>query len=410
MSKERSNILIGQTPIIRKTQSTSGSFVQLFGETYYCIAHYDQMPPFFMSLVSSADHWLFISSTGGLTAGRINADSALFPYETEDKISAHSGLTGSKTIMHVSRSGRWYLWEPFSNRYTGIYRTERHLYKNIIGDKLVFEEKNLDLQLSMRRMWRTSDRFGFIQSSWLHNDGAAACEVELIDGLQNIMPYGATSALQTSFSSLLHAYKRSELEPRTGMGVYALSATLTDRAEPSESLMASVAWQHGLQPELYLLCSDQLDEFCHGFQLKQEEDLKGKPGSYFVNAAFSLLAGQNRHWHIIADVNQDSASVVRLRQFLEQDAASIDREIEADVASSSDELVRYVAAADGLQLSAQETTTAHHFANTLFSIMRGGIFAAGYQVTRADLQDSIRSATGQYSRPRQLGLLICRPP
>ena len=64
------------------------------------------MPPFFMSLVSSADHWLFISSTGGLTAGRVNAESALFPYETEDKITAHSELTGSKTIFRVTRNGR----------------------------------------------------------------------------------------------------------------------------------------------------------------------------------------------------------------------------------------------------------------------------------------------------------------
>ena len=117
-------ILIGQVPINEKTQSTTGGFVQLLGETYYRIAHYDQMPPFFMSLVSSADHWLFIASTGGLTAGRINAESALFPYETEDKITAHSELTGSKTILRVTRNGRTYLWEPFSNRYAGIYRCE----------------------------------------------------------------------------------------------------------------------------------------------------------------------------------------------------------------------------------------------------------------------------------------------
>ncbi len=59
-----------------------------------------------MSLVSSADHWLFISSSGGLSAGRIDADSALFPYETEDKITNHHELTGSKTIMRAQRNGR----------------------------------------------------------------------------------------------------------------------------------------------------------------------------------------------------------------------------------------------------------------------------------------------------------------
>ena len=40
--------------------------------------------------------------------------------------------------------------------------------------------------------------------------------------------------------------KRFELEPETGLGIFALSATLTDQAEPSESLKASVVWQVGL--------------------------------------------------------------------------------------------------------------------------------------------------------------------
>ena len=71
-----------------------GDYVTLLGEQFYCIRHYDRMPPFFMSIVSSADHWLFISSTGGLTAGRINAESALFPYYTDDKVSENSVNTG----------------------------------------------------------------------------------------------------------------------------------------------------------------------------------------------------------------------------------------------------------------------------------------------------------------------------
>ena len=170
----------------------------------------------------------------------------LFPYETEDKITAHSELTGSKTILRVLRNGRSHLWEPFSNRYADLYRCERHLYKNIIGNKLVFEEINHDLQLTLRTAWRTSDRFGFIKSSWLQNDGDKTCQIDLLDGLQNLLPYGATTVLQTTMSSLLHAYKRNELEPETGLGIFALSATLTDRAEPSESLQATVAWQVGL--------------------------------------------------------------------------------------------------------------------------------------------------------------------
>jgi hypothetical protein len=41
--------------------------------------------------------------------------------------------------------------------------------KNISGNKLIFEENNLDLGLIYRRSWRSSDRFGFILTMWLHN-------------------------------------------------------------------------------------------------------------------------------------------------------------------------------------------------------------------------------------------------
>lgn len=391
MTNNKSDILIGDTPLQRQTQYPTGAYVELLGETYYRICHYDQMPPFLMSLVSSADHWLFIASTGGLTAGRINADSALFPYETEDKIAAHSEQTGSKTIIRVTANGINQLWEPFSNRYAGVYRCERFLYKNVSSNKLIFEEVNHDLQLTLRIGWRTCNHFGFIRTCWLKNDGDGICRIDLLDGLQNLLPYGATAALQNTMSSLLHAYKRNELDPSTGLGIFALSATLTDRAEPSESLQATVAWQAGLDDPHHLLCADQVDEFRHGRSLTTEHDVCGKAGAYLVSSNFALPSEQEKQWHIVADVNQDSTAVTQLIRFLNQDRATIVQQIEEDIAQGTADLVRYVAAADGIQLSAHEKTTAHHFANVLFNIMRGGIFADGYQVERNDFLDFMKA-------------------
>jgi len=82
-------------------EQVDGGFVTLFGESYYRITNYDRMPPFFMNLVSSSDHWIFISSTGGLAAGRRNANSALFPYYTDDRIAENAGNTG-----HIVYDGR----------------------------------------------------------------------------------------------------------------------------------------------------------------------------------------------------------------------------------------------------------------------------------------------------------------
>jgi hypothetical protein len=347
------------------------------------------MPPFFMSLVSSADHWLFIASTGGLTAGRINADSALFPYETEDKIIAHSEQTGSKTIIRMTRDGQVYLWEPFSERFEGVYSCQRNLYKNAYGNKLIFEEVNHDLQLTLRTAWFTGDRFGFIRKCWLQNEGDQKCQIELLDGLQNLLPFGATAALQNSLSNLMNAYKRSELVPETELGIFALSATLSDRAEPSESLKATVAWQVGLDSTGHLLCSDQLDAFRTGQDITPERDVCGKAGAYFINAEIELSPNQSHHWRIVADVNQDNAAIIRLNKRLQLEQDAIIEAIDQDVAQSTANLVRYVAAADGLQLTSQEITTSHHFANVLFNVMRGGIFADGYQIRRDDLFDFV---------------------
>lgn len=391
MGDRKKEIFIGQAPMTTAEATPNGRFVQLMGETYYRISHYDQMPPFFMSLVSSSDHWLFISSTGGLTAGRTNAESALFPYETEDKIAAHSELTGSMTIVRLEENGRLFLWEPFSNRYQGLYKIDRHLYKNTSGNKLIFEEINHDLKMAMRMAWRTGEQLGFIRTCWLRNDGPNEREIRLLDGLQNILPYGATTLLQSTMSSLLDAYKRNEVDTQTGLGLFALSATLTDRAEPSESLKATVAWQTGLQTPTHLLCSQQIDGFRNGGSLTSEHDICGKAGAYLVSSQLTLPAGAQKGWHIVADVNHDSSAVAQLVRFLGQEPAAIEAAVEADIATGTDKLRDYVATADGLQQSAAETTTVHHFANVLFNIMRGGIFATGYTIDCADLRDFVQT-------------------
>ena len=66
--------------------SPTGEYTDLSGERYYAIRHVDRMKSFLISLVSDDDHWMFISSNGGLTAGRVSPETALFPYLCVDKV------------------------------------------------------------------------------------------------------------------------------------------------------------------------------------------------------------------------------------------------------------------------------------------------------------------------------------
>ena len=68
-------------------------------EVFYKISNVDKMRPFFMTIVSDSNHWMFIASNGGISAGRKNSEYALFPYYTDDKITESAEITGCKTIL-----------------------------------------------------------------------------------------------------------------------------------------------------------------------------------------------------------------------------------------------------------------------------------------------------------------------
>jgi len=103
---KKSNIYLGNTNLNCSEAEIKGEFVDMNNEKFYKISNSEQMPDFFMSMVSDSDHWMFISSNGSLSAGRKNRDNALFPYYTVDKIHDFKGITGSKTLFLVEKNDR----------------------------------------------------------------------------------------------------------------------------------------------------------------------------------------------------------------------------------------------------------------------------------------------------------------
>lgn len=382
-------LLIGETPVNGVEGKGTGSFVKINSETFYKISGFDAMNPFFMTVVSSSDHWMFISSNGSLTAGRKNPDSSLFPYYTDDKIIDSPELTGSKTIFHVHQQGKRFLWEPFSERYAGAYRLERNLYKNKFGSKLIFEEVNLDLQLTFLYEWSFSNRFGFVKRSRLLNTGANDVGIHVLDGLQNLLPFGITSHLQTTRSTLADAYKKNELIPEVGMGIFALSSMIVDKAEPSEALSATTVWSVGLNKAEYLLSSQQLNAFRRGEEVHQETFTKACKASYFISAQMDLVAKEATEWYTVAELNQSTAKVNDLVEELQNE--NIAAALVADVEQCTKVLKKLVGLADGLQKSEDRLSTARHFSNVLYNIMRGGIFEDQYHIEIDDLRLYVRS-------------------
>ena len=136
-----------------QSQSVSGQSVQVNGERYYQITNTHQMPEFFMSLVGSSDHWMFISSLGAITAGRRDPDHALFPYAADDQLSAARHTTGPYTCITVEStkgdSSKRQRWEPFLTA-SAETKLQQNLYKTPLGNKLILEEVHDELGLIFR--------------------------------------------------------------------------------------------------------------------------------------------------------------------------------------------------------------------------------------------------------------------
>ena len=365
--------------------------VEIDNETYYMISNHDKMRPFFMSIVSDSNHWMFISSNGGLSAGRKNSDNAIFPYYTDDKITESYDITGSKTILWVHGKTSSKLWEPFSERQFGKYKVTRNIYKSLLGNKILFEEENHDLGLVFRYEWCSSNQFGFVRESTLTNKSEDTVKIQFVDGIQNIMPYGVNTDLQAIRSNLVDAYKKSELQKEVGLGIYALSAVIVDRAEPSEALKANIAWSLGLDKPKYLISSLQLNNFRNGIAIEQEEDIKAEKGAYFVSKEIDLKGNSSENWMIIANVNQTASTIAEISELIKSNH-ELDQTIKEDIEEGSQRLINLVSASDGFQMTADKRSNARHYSNTLFNIMRGGIFDFNYQIEKWDFVNYLATA------------------
>jgi hypothetical protein len=366
-----------------------GQFVEDNAETWYRIDDYDRSPPFFIALASDSDVWAFISTAGSLAAGRKNAEGAFFPYETVDRIHLRWEHTGPRTWIRVfglNEDSTVELWTPFAggpNR-SGVTRS---VWKNLSGSRLRFRETHHSGQLVFEYEWSTSGTHGLIRSARLYNSGAKV-RVEVLDGLLNLIPPGVSVAHTSTMSCLTDAYKWSELHANNRLGVFTLYAQIWDRAEPKESFDGLVAWHTGLPNGAKVLLSDrQLAAFCHNGSVDQESLCRGARGAFLVNFSTDLGAAA-AEWKMVVDSPYSQVEVADLALRLSSGDGTSEQLAQA-LQESDFGLNQLLMAADGLQNGADLMATAHHRANVLFNIMRGGVFVNRTRLRREHLREFI---------------------
>jgi len=385
----RNPIHLGSAVYPEPDTTIGSGFATIDGEQYARIDNVGQMPPFLMNIVSDSDFWLFVGSNGPFTAGRNDPDTALFPYQTVDKLVRDASTSGARTSLLVTRGGDTALWEPWLVT-ASVYRIGRNLYKRIDGTEVLFEEVNHDLGLRFRWSLAASDQFGLVRRAELEDIAGEPAHVRYLDGFHQVMPPGVGQDTYARLSYLAAAYMRHERVAGTPYAVYALNAAISDRAEASESLRVAGIWSVGHPDPVVLLSDRQVAAFRRGGEVQAELEVRGEIGAYLAVDEVALEPNGRHSWYTVGDTGLDHAAVQDALALLATPSAVV-TELDAAIAANRAGIRRRVAGADGLQHTADEAATANHFSNVLFNIMRGGSFDDGYRIPLDDLEAYLRS-------------------
>ena len=336
-----------------------------------------------MSINSADNHWMYISSTGCLTAGREQAKYALFPYVTDDLLHQNARYTGPSTHILVEQNNKKYLWQPFSDQIES-YKKEQNLYKNSLGNKIVFEEVNHSLGLTFLYGWQASSRYGFVKKTKLINHSEVKVKVKLIDGLKNILPAGLELRTQQEMSNLANAYKVSECNPDYNYALYYMNALLMDKPDPGESLFSNMVWSFSEEKFELSVNQKSINTFLNDQYFTSDLLIKGKEGSFLNYIEKSLDQDDEMCWYIVADVQKSQSDIVGIVSDLKEHDALKDK-LEESILDNHYEFEKNIGMADGFQCTNNNMNDLHHTANVTYNVLRGGIFSDNYDIQKTSL-------------------------
>ena len=371
--------------------ATPEGLTDIGGEQFYVIPAAELMSPFLMSVVSDGDRWMFVSSEGGLTAGRGQAERALFPYETDDRLHESSGVSGPVTSLRVP--GAHGIWRPFQAR--EHMSVGRRIAKSVVGDAVIFEEDHPEIPLTIGYSWDSCEEFGFIRTAHIVNNGSTPIKVEVIDGLLNVNPYGLDLGIQHGMRNLSHAYKRSEvIDEGSRFSLFSLESQIADRPEPTEVLRATTIWSYG--PDGFGLTLDgrAVLDFERGSTFVSRSLVTGRPGAYLLSGELLLEPGERASWFIVCDVARDHAEIQAILSAV-RSASDLEALMVTAVSHGRHRLVDLMASSDASAVTEDGPACANQVANVTYNVMRGGIPVDGYLIDCADFRRFLETRNRQ---------------
>lgn len=348
----------------------------------------EELPPFFMSVASPSNHWMFLSSLGPLTTGRRSKGGALFPYKTVDQIHDSVGRVGGRTLVRRRSDGA--VWEPFTERSAGLKGVTRTVSRSAFSTWVTLAESHAEFGLEVRQTWTTSPFRGVLRFVEFEAAAGASVDVDVLDGVIDVLPASVEPAMQAGLSSLMTAYRMAE---RIGpLAVYRLGSIPVDRAEPNEALLGSTVWSTA--EGAVLLSENQIEAFRAGAEMQPEGRSRGVRGAFLVASRLQLAGGTSSSSALAMEIEQAADKVEGTIDWIASQADPY-QTLRREADQTELDLAALLASADALQRTASFAEDARHYANTLYNAMRGGLPIGPYappSVEEAGSADEFRHA------------------
>ncbi len=184
--------------------------------------------------VSGVPMWVFYVNRGQCVAsfGIESKNKAILEFQPANKSYRLTSLQGFRTFIKVKSKGKEIFWEPFqSGILGGSFKKSQNL--SIAAHDLILEEINQSLQLKVTVQYFTLPEEPFaalVRQVKVENLGSKSVEIEIIDGLPVIIPYGLKDDLNKNISRTIEAWvKVRNLKNRVPF--YQLNVEVSDKPQ-----------------------------------------------------------------------------------------------------------------------------------------------------------------------------------
>ncbi|OGX37135.1 MAG: hypothetical protein A3C36_06725 [Omnitrophica WOR_2 bacterium RIFCSPHIGHO2_02_FULL_52_10] len=183
----------------------------------FVIEDYNQSKPFSsffpgIAGVWGVPLWAFYVNRGQCIAsfGVESKDKAIMEFQPANKAYRLTSLQGFRTFIKAKAGSKTAYWEPFQTHLEGTDFKKRQTM-TITAHDLTLREDNDDLGLAAEVNYFTlpgENYSALVRRVTIRNTGKKSYDIELVDGLPGIVPYGLTDSLNKNISRTVEAWVR----------------------------------------------------------------------------------------------------------------------------------------------------------------------------------------------------------